>query len=51
MSCFTCELSITAPVAEWGGQDFRLPLEQAVVFTGERVIFLDGRQSAFHLIK
>jgi Xaa-Pro aminopeptidase len=51
MSCFTCELSVTSPVAEWGGQDFRLPLEQAVVFTGERVIFLDGRQTAFHLIK
>jgi len=51
MSCFTCELSITAPVAEWGGVDFRLPIEQAVVFTGERVIFLDGRQTAFHLIK
>ncbi|MEN6309968.1 MAG: M24 family metallopeptidase, partial [Acidobacteriota bacterium] len=51
MSCFTCELSITAPVAEWGGVDFRVPIEQAVVFTGERVIFLDGRQTAYHLIK
>jgi hypothetical protein len=51
MSCFTCELSITSPVPEWGGTDFRLPLEQAVVFTGERVVFLNGRQTAFHLIK
>ena len=50
MSCFTCELSVTGPAPEWG-QDFRLPLEQAVVFTGDRVVFLDGRQTAFHLIK
>ncbi len=51
MSCFTCELSVTSPLPEFGGQDFRLPLEQAVVFTGDRVIFLDGRQTAFRLIK
>jgi Xaa-Pro aminopeptidase len=51
MSCFTCELSVTSPVPEWDGMDFRLPLEQAVVFTGDRVVFLDGRQTAFHLIK
>jgi len=50
MSCFTCELSVTSPLAEFGG-DFRLPLEQAVVFTGDRVVFLDGRQTAFHLIR
>jgi Xaa-Pro aminopeptidase len=51
MSCFTAEMSITSPVPEWGNQDFRLPLEQDVVFTGERVVFLDGRQTRFHLIK
>jgi Xaa-Pro aminopeptidase len=51
-SCFTCELSITAPVPEWGeGMEFRLPLEQDVVFTGSTVYFLDGRQTKFHLIK
>lgn len=50
-SCFTVELSATVPVAEWGGQDFRTPLEQDVVFTGERAIFLDGRQTRFHLIR
>ncbi len=50
MSSFTCELSVTSPLPEFGG-DFRLPLEQAVVFTGQRVVFLDGRQTAFHLIR
>jgi Xaa-Pro aminopeptidase len=51
MSCFTAEMSATMPIPEWGGQDFRLPLEQDIVFTGERAIFLDGRQTKFHLIR
>jgi Xaa-Pro aminopeptidase len=51
MSAFTAELSITMPVPEWGGQDFRLPLEQDVVFLGDRVVFLDGRQTEFYLIR
>jgi len=50
-SCFTCELSVTSPIPEWGGTEFRLPLEQDVVFTGEKVIFLDGRQTRFHLVR
>ena len=33
-SCFTAEMSVTVPVPEWGGKEFRLPLEQDVVFTG-----------------
>jgi hypothetical protein len=51
-SCFTAEMSITMPVPEWGeGKEFRLPLEQDVVFTGSDVYFLAGRQTKFHLIK
>ena len=37
-------------VPEWGDYEFRVPLEEDVVFTGERTLFLDGRQTAFHLI-
>ncbi|MFH1764924.1 MAG: M24 family metallopeptidase [Gemmatimonadota bacterium] len=51
MSGFTVELSVTGPVPEWGGQDFRLPLEQDIIFLGDRSVFLDGRQSRFHLIR
>ncbi len=51
MSAFTAELSITMPVPEWGGADFRLPLEQDVVFLGDRTVFLDGRQTRFHLVR
>ncbi len=50
-SCFTCELSVTSPIPEWGGVEFRLPIEQDLVFTGEKVIFLDGRQTRFHLVR
>jgi Xaa-Pro aminopeptidase len=51
-SCFTVELSITMPAPEWGeGKEFRLPLEQDVVFTPKGVYYLDGRQTKFHLIR
>jgi Xaa-Pro aminopeptidase len=50
-SCFTVELSVTMPVPQWGGQKLRLSLEQDIVFTGDAVAFLDGRQTRFHLIE
>jgi Xaa-Pro aminopeptidase len=51
-SCFTAEMSVTAPMPEWGaGAELRLPLEQAIAFTDKGVFFLDGRQTKFHLIK
>lgn len=50
-SCFTAELSVTMPVPEWSGKEFRLSLEQDIVFTGERAYFLDGRQTRFHIIR
>ena len=50
-SCFTVELSVNRPVPEWGGKDVRFRFEQDIVFTGEKVYFLDGRQTMFHVIK
>jgi Xaa-Pro aminopeptidase len=50
MSTFVVELSVTGPVPEWGA-DFRVPLEQDILFDGEKAFFLAGRQTAFHLIK
>ena len=50
MSTFTAEMSVTGPVAEWG-VDFRVPLEMDVLFDGEKVVILAGRQTAFHLIR
>ncbi|UCG86570.1 MAG: M24 family metallopeptidase [Gemmatimonadota bacterium] len=51
MSGFTVELSVTGTVPEWGDQEFRLPLEQDVVFLGDRTVYLDGRQTRFHVIR
>lgn len=51
MSGFTVELSVTGPLPEWGGAEFRLPLEQDILFMGDRTVFLDGRQTRFHLIR
>ncbi len=50
-SVFTVELSVTGRVPEWGGFEFRLPLEQDVLFTGAKTLFLDGRQTSFHLVR
>jgi len=51
LSAFTAEMSVTGPVPEWGGADFRVPLEQDILFDGQKAFFLAGRQTAFHLIK
>jgi Xaa-Pro aminopeptidase len=50
-SCFTVELSVTMPVPEWGGKEFRLSIEQDIAFTKKGVFYLDGRQTKFHIIK
>lgn len=50
-SCFTAELSVDFPVPEWGGKELRLGIEQDVAFTKDGTYFLDGRQTAFHLVK
>lgn len=49
-STFTVELSANHIVPEWGDKEVRFPLEQDIVFTGSRVIYLDGRQTKFHII-
>lgn len=50
-STFTAELSVAAPVAEWGGRELRLALEQVLAYTARGAYFLDGRQTHFHLVK
>jgi hypothetical protein len=47
---YTVELSITAPVPEWEGAEATFSLEQDALFTGNGVVYLDGRQTSFHLI-
>ena len=44
------ELSVSGPVAEWGGQEVRLSMEEDVVYTLAGCHLLDSRQTAFHLL-
>jgi hypothetical protein len=47
---FTMELSVEAPVPEWGRQSTRMSLEQDVVYTHGSCRTMDGRQTEFYLI-
>jgi Xaa-Pro aminopeptidase len=47
---FTMELSVSAPVPEWSGQEVWLGLEEDVVYTRDGCRAIGGRQTAFHLI-
>ncbi|NPV47783.1 MAG: aminopeptidase P family protein [Armatimonadetes bacterium] len=47
---FTMELSVSGPVAECGGQEMTLGLEEDVVFTEAGCRVLDGRLTEFHLV-
>lgn len=47
---YTVELSTNYTVPEWGNQDVRFPLEQDAAFLRSGVEYLDGRQTAFHLL-
>lgn len=47
---YTVELSVTRPVPEWDGQEVTFALEQDAAFTENGPVFLDGRQTTFHLI-
>ena len=45
------ELNIKHAVAEWGGQDVRMAVEQDIIYcSGGKSIWLDGRQTRLHLI-
>ncbi len=48
---YAIEGNIKAPVPEWGGQYVQIKLEQDAVFDGERVIYLAGRQTVWHLVR
>jgi hypothetical protein len=49
-TCYSIELNCRSKVPEWGNQEIVMGLEQDASFTKEGVIYLDGRQTKFHLI-
>ena len=49
-TAYSIELSATSQIAEWNDQTVRIMLEEDAFFDGERLQFLDGRQTEFWLI-
>ena len=49
-TCFSIELGVRCPVPEWNGQAVGFSIEQEAAFTVDGAQFIDGRQTAFHLI-
>jgi hypothetical protein len=49
-TAYTVELSVTAPIPEWDGEEVTFAMEQDAAFTEDGPMFLDGRQTTFHLI-
>lgn len=50
-TAWSIELSQTQAVPEWGGQTVQFRTEEDAFFDGQRVRYLDGRQTRFHLIR
>ena len=48
---YAIEGNITTTVPEWGGQKLQMKLEQDGWFDGERVHYLGGRQTRWHVVQ
>ncbi|MGB3863148.1 MAG: M24 family metallopeptidase [Candidatus Aminicenantaceae bacterium] len=48
---YAMELDTKTSIAEWGGQDIRVVLEQTVAFSKKGIEYLGGRQTKWYLIK
>ena len=50
-TAYAIEGNIKAQVPEWDGQWVQIKLEQSAVYDGERVLYLAGRQTRWHLVR
>ncbi len=50
-TAYAIEGSIKLSVAEWADQLVNIKTEQSAIFDGERVIYLGGRQTEWHVIR
>jgi hypothetical protein len=50
-TAYAIEGSVMVPVPEWGGHRVQIKLEQSAVFDGERVVYLSGRQTEWHVVR
>ncbi len=51
MTVYAIEGNIKAALPEWKGQPVQIKLEQTALFDGERVLYLAGRQTQWHVIR
>jgi hypothetical protein len=49
-TCYSIELNVKKAVPEWDGQGVLFGLEEDAVLSGNRVRWLSGRQTEFHII-
>lgn len=50
-TAYAIEGNIKAQVPEWGGQWVQVKLEQSALFDGQRVHYLAGRQTTWHVVR
>jgi hypothetical protein len=50
-TCYAIEGNVRHPVPEWDGQWVQIKLEQSASFDGERVLYLAGRQTEWHVVR
>ena len=49
-TAYAIEGNVKVQVPEWADQWVQIKLEQSAVFDGERVLYLAGRQTTWHLV-
>jgi Xaa-Pro aminopeptidase len=49
-TCYAIELNAKRNVPEWDDQEVRMSLEQDAWWTGEKLVFMAGRQKKLHLV-
>jgi hypothetical protein len=51
MTAYAIEGNVKVQVPEWNGQYVQIKLEQSALFDGERVHYLAGRQTRWHVVR
>jgi Xaa-Pro aminopeptidase len=49
-TAYSIELNVAVELPEWGGKEVKIKLEEDAYFDGVGVRFIDGRQTAFHVL-
>jgi hypothetical protein len=49
-TAYAIEGNVTVEIPEWDNQAIQIKLEQGAFFDGERVIYLSGRQTEWHVV-